>query len=1678
MNKYTLKLAIAASAMALYFTGCGDDVLVSEDVNQTFSTVSAVNPDDCNDKTEGSMAFVKSTATMYVCTDGEWIALNEQDAIQYRCDSKQLKDKSGFAIVCDGDTLGIIKNGKDGIDGKDGAKGDKGDTGATGATGAKGDKGDKGDTGATGAKGDKGDKGDTGATGASGSNGSKGDTGATGANGKSAYEIAKEGGYTGTEQQWLESLKGKDADMDKITNDINNMFSSASSQLDDKFNQAYSSLNDELESKACHMEGEPVKDLDAGTITVKVVCGTAEKDIVIPINVVDGNTYSKHVVVRFPVQAEKGFGSEQIYEQLWADFKGGDHTELTVMDLDKKLNATGKMFVTDLFADGTNKKDFVTIEETNEKITEYKVARLEGDLDLTNLSNPLVQLRIKMSLSNSNNRFMAFGGNGSTSTTVIYNAIVDLSDESDTVVIDFLTDYKAERVKTLVKSDKSFAEASEQANGELAKALALVKDEKVSTLPAFEHYLPGSDKVGLNEYFNSIVWVMALIDQNGKIPSFNKIYNDYRKVFAKNGDFNTAVVTTYNGTKRSLFFVDYLALLINANFYRWNCQHSDDYSWGANCETESYTGEELDIYYKILQKGFVSAYKLDTAEAVEVDKYSKVQKSGAEGGYFRYFKYYRSEKVWYPLNGWAEGAAVAETGKCAASTKGTLAVFTLDFWNDEDTKTYSVDYSMECLCEGNKCEYGKVDPCQGREEGHEGYTYLGTDPDPSEYICQKMCSEPTPTSASSSASNSEECVIEAAYNYSSPSSSAASSSPSNGKTIEELINEGRLGTCDATVANDPDKYLVQFDYDDAMISTRTRHDYYMCQCSGDECKWIEADWTVLEFGMCSETVMKTQTEFKESSGNKYKCDYLDYEKVYGWTLAQLVEMDVKVICHYGISERTHNNEDGAPVVDAKGTFSADSLYVCAENSELSRNHTHDWRESTVDEYCAGHAEPTTQMVTDEQLPENIVYNEKCSFKNVLYVRNNTADGVTEWINPQQYLVLTYGSAPSPVNGNRRVATRVALMRSIADGFYLFLNGYTDVAVYQCTNNNCVASTMDAAVQALSGKKDAVNLLNIQGNYSYTKIAEGTYDASIKFTAQAYTLESPDAKVTIIASASRTDWHAVGVADKLGACNETVMANTSSNWKEFNSQKYKCDCMETAGTASTAPECEWTPGSEKEVALNKPCTGNLVSGETPTLQNDAQGVPQVCSTVYDESQKPKHDWTVATPEQAFGVCDADKMAAQTKLSKLGSDYYKCDCEGEPSRSTAIMYSGCAWIQATELEVTLDAAKNAPCTAKLVHEEDGWTFSKNNLYYCGRKGIENTNDHEHNWLNMTSYLWCSVKSKSLAGHENCTGGYEACSICNDIPEGVEESGTTFIYRANSGATETVTAETYFGVDCSQEPKFIGNLESYEKGWYEFSDGVYMYKADNSLVHDFICKNGHVAEAADANEACNAAFAKTEICTYMNEQYEHNGSGWVKMNCSTLHDENGRETKGRLCTMADGSEHYREWDHEDSYQVGIGSSTSTMYYKDKWYDVSDYCATKGDHCYKEGQEPTDMTSSIDCEFVRPYMEKEVFYCDQTDGVWKKDLVTSAEDYCNRKLKMEYGIVSCSVSNVQAYCSSAAGQNDPNNCGTSFTFFNFQCELPEGLLYEGQQNMRCDYDWDCNGSDDDGCIRWGFSA
>lgn len=89
---------------------------------------------------------------------------------------------------------------------RNGQQGETGPQGPAGPQGPQGVKGDKGDTGETGAQGPKGDTGDTGPQGAKGETGAQGATGATG---KSAYQSWLDQGNTGTEADFIASLKGE-----------------------------------------------------------------------------------------------------------------------------------------------------------------------------------------------------------------------------------------------------------------------------------------------------------------------------------------------------------------------------------------------------------------------------------------------------------------------------------------------------------------------------------------------------------------------------------------------------------------------------------------------------------------------------------------------------------------------------------------------------------------------------------------------------------------------------------------------------------------------------------------------------------------------------------------------------------------------------------------------------------------------------------------------------------------------------------------------------------------------------------------------------------------------------------------------------------------------------------------------------------------------------------------------------------------------------------------------------------------------------------------------------------------------------------------------------------------------------------------------------------------------------
>ncbi len=94
------------------------------------------------------------------------------------------------------------------------------------------------------------------------------------------------------------------------------------------------SVKNGANGESCQIVGEPLADNSRGVMTLTIKCGEAETKMEVPFTPVNTNEYRKHVVVRFPVQAIKETKTDDIYEEIWKNFKGGDNAELTVTDLD------------------------------------------------------------------------------------------------------------------------------------------------------------------------------------------------------------------------------------------------------------------------------------------------------------------------------------------------------------------------------------------------------------------------------------------------------------------------------------------------------------------------------------------------------------------------------------------------------------------------------------------------------------------------------------------------------------------------------------------------------------------------------------------------------------------------------------------------------------------------------------------------------------------------------------------------------------------------------------------------------------------------------------------------------------------------------------------------------------------------------------------------------------------------------------------------------------------------------------------------------------------------------------------------------------------------------------------------------------------------------------------------
>ena len=220
-----LSLLIPLSSFLLF--GCDETTNVTETTGPT-SVAKFKDLAECTDENEGDLVYVKDSAAAYLCADGVWNVLSAsaadgsdgKDSSDGKngengtsCTATALKDKSGFELTCGGKVVGTITNGTDGENGTSctaTALKDKsgfeltcgGKVVGTITNGTDGTNGLNGENG-TSCEGKKNKNGSVTIS----CGGKEVATIKSGDDGKSAYELS---GFEGTEEEWLESLKGKD----------------------------------------------------------------------------------------------------------------------------------------------------------------------------------------------------------------------------------------------------------------------------------------------------------------------------------------------------------------------------------------------------------------------------------------------------------------------------------------------------------------------------------------------------------------------------------------------------------------------------------------------------------------------------------------------------------------------------------------------------------------------------------------------------------------------------------------------------------------------------------------------------------------------------------------------------------------------------------------------------------------------------------------------------------------------------------------------------------------------------------------------------------------------------------------------------------------------------------------------------------------------------------------------------------------------------------------------------------------------------------------------------------------------------------------------------------------------------------------------------------------------------
>ncbi len=184
MNKLLWSSSIAL-ATAAFFTACDETTTITESTGPS-SIAKFKDLEKCATGNEGDMVYVKDSSAMFLCTDKEWKKLSVEGL--KGADGKDGEDgkdgKSAYEIAKDNGFKGTEAEWLKSLEGKDGNDGENGKN----CTVKENKKKNGYDI-------------TCGNETVTITNGNDGDPG------KSAFEIAQEHGFKGSEEEWLESLK-------------------------------------------------------------------------------------------------------------------------------------------------------------------------------------------------------------------------------------------------------------------------------------------------------------------------------------------------------------------------------------------------------------------------------------------------------------------------------------------------------------------------------------------------------------------------------------------------------------------------------------------------------------------------------------------------------------------------------------------------------------------------------------------------------------------------------------------------------------------------------------------------------------------------------------------------------------------------------------------------------------------------------------------------------------------------------------------------------------------------------------------------------------------------------------------------------------------------------------------------------------------------------------------------------------------------------------------------------------------------------------------------------------------------------------------------------------------------------------------------------------------------------